>query len=125
VNPRDLPDFHTVRPEHYAIHDRLLNWARWVDPGRGWGRGRVLPMFKDHRNGYEQSSPKEMDPLDGQDLEKDMRHLPEKVRKAIKWAYLDWWKPVKRIRGELGVTSERLIELIHEGRTMLKNRSKQ
>jgi len=118
---RDIPDFHLVRPEHYEIHDRLLNWARWVDPGRGGSN--VQPMFRQYRNGYEQPSPKTVDSIDGQAVEKLMRHLPEKHRRAIRWAYLDSWMSIHRIRRDLAVTHEGLGELIHNARTMLKNRA--
>ena len=51
---RDQIDFHEVRPEHLAIHQRLLNWAKWCSSGIR--NVSVHPMFKHYRHGYEEAS---------------------------------------------------------------------
>lgn len=114
-------DFSYVRVEHLAIHDRLINWAKWVKPGRGGGA--VHPMFRQYRHGYEEPAATSLNSIDGHAVEKLVVALPEKHRTAIQWAYVFPFIPVHRVRKHLGLTEAALIDLVHAGRTMLKNRS--
>ena len=76
-------DFHAVRREHIAIHDRLNNWARWCRGGRGGGA--TLPMFRLYRpDNFERSSLTEtfepVNSLDAADIQKLFAHMPEANR---------------------------------------------
>jgi hypothetical protein len=122
---REDCDLHTVRPEHIAIHERAMNWARYVKDGRGnWG---IQPMFKHYRperdNGHAVEIRYFVDTLDGHKLEKAVGQLPEKHRDAIRWHYCFSFINPGRVQRELGVTRMGLADLIHDARSMLKNRS--
>lgn len=117
-------DFFYVEPRHQAIHIELENWARYVGVKRqGW----VHPMWKgansNGRQWYVPEARDEIRPLDGMEMEKAVRALPEKHREAIRWAYVYKWTPAIEAR-RLGVTYERLANLIRSGRVMLINRQK-
>ena len=118
---RDQIDFHEVRPEHLAIHDRLLNWARWCCGG---SRGSdVLPMFRGYKpERYPEANPWiPVDSLDGHRLEKLVVTLPEKHRTLLQWWYVRPYIPVHRVRKALGLTERDLHEMLHSARTMVKN----
>lgn len=117
---RDL-DFHHVRAEHAEIHERLLNWAKWC---RGHStRGQVLAMFRAYRHGYEEPAPSgSVDTLDGHKMEKLVIALPEKHRTVLQWAYVKPYIPVHKVRKALGLTTDGLYDLMHDARTMLRNR---
>jgi hypothetical protein len=55
------------------------------------------------------------------DMEKAVSLLPEKHRDAIRWNYVRCDSPLKMAR-YLGVSTQGLLELVGQGRTMLKNR---
>jgi hypothetical protein len=123
---RDLPDFHTVAHEHLSIHDRLENWRRYVSAGgrTSW----TSPMFKGYRperdNGYAVEPRIPIDSLDGHEIEKAVGKLPEKNRDAIRWSYVFSYIPAPKVQATLGVTKAGLVALVHDGRSMLKNRSR-
>lgn len=117
-------DFFYVAPEHQAIHEQLVNWARCVSVGRPtWAH----PMWKGAQsNGRQWYAPEIKTPpntLAGSEMEKAVRALPEKQREAIRWNYVYNWTPAAEIR-RLGVTYEGLANLIRSGRTILVNRAK-
>jgi DNA-directed RNA polymerase specialized sigma24 family protein len=118
-------DFHSVHPLHLVIHDRLNNWRRYVRMG-GMTLG-VSPMFRGYRperdNGHDLEPHIPIDELDGHVMEKAVYRLPEKNRDAIRWAYVYSYVPDPKIRKHLGVTRAGLVTLIHDARSMLKNRS--
>jgi hypothetical protein len=119
---RDLPDFFYVEESHLAIHDRLLNWARYVQVrgshwqapiwklGRSNGRQWHQPEIKDHIN-----------TLDGHVIEKAVGLLPDSHKQAIRWCYV-WKSGPARIKRILGVSDDGLMRLVRDGRAMLKNR---
>jgi hypothetical protein len=131
---RESHDFHTVRPEHFEIHDRLLNWARVVrvHMERGSDCG---PLFKHYRTSSYSFDKQEAqwvsdeprrdppDMLAGWKLEKHMRNLPTKERGAIKWHYIEPARHPAKAAYRLSVTQLVLAQLVHNGRTMLKNRA--
>lgn len=119
---RDAVDFFSVRAGHEAIHDRLTNWALWSRGGRGGSS--TLPMFRFYRpDGYhELTASIPVDSLDATRLQKLMVVLPEKHRWAIQWGYVFSFIPVWKVQRELGVTRTGLYDLIHDARSMLKNR---
>lgn len=117
-------DFNHVDQKHAEIHKRLENWARWCVTNT---RGFVSPIFRlyratevwDHEQG--QLLPPPIDPMDAQRMEKAVSKLPEKHRDAIRWCYIVRAQPVRMCRA-LGVSKAGLVDMIHEGRTMLVNR---
>lgn len=117
---------HVVRFSHEPVHERLTNWARWT---RSTGRGASSsPMFRHYRAPKNRDSMDDLripvDGLDASAIERIVASLPEKNRDAIRWWYvysaigLDIWKACRY----LGVTRDGLAELVHDGRTMVKNR---
>jgi hypothetical protein len=118
---KPIVDFHLVLPEHFAIHERMLNWARWC---HSTGGRTVAPMFRlyrcpDHWNTT--ALPDVVDSIDAQAIQKVMSQLPIKQRKALAWCYVIRTSPSKAIR-ELGVSMQGLSDLIWQGRVMLVNR---
>lgn len=118
-------DMHRVRYAHEGVHDRLLNWARWCNAGRGSANGQ--PMFRHYRSGYQDSADHAHIPVDGLDavkMEKQVIFLPEHHRTAIQWFYvyshrgLSMWKVLRF----MGVQRDTLVTLVHDGRSMVKNR---
>ena len=123
---RDQIDFHAVRFQHEAIHLRLLNWARWANSGRG--RATCMPMFRLYRpsNTQIQVEPSiPIDTLDGSNMEKAVAALPEKHMGAIRWSYVysTWGVSIFKACRVLAVRQDTLNELVHDGRSMLKNRA--
>jgi DNA-directed RNA polymerase specialized sigma24 family protein len=124
VKREDHVDYFIVRDEHLAIHERLEQWARWVRVRpHGW---QVAPMFRQYRSKawqWERPDPKLTTNIpQAVEMEKAVSLLPEKHRAAIRFAYVWCGSPV-RICRDLGVSKAGLLELIHAGRAMLKNRS--
>lgn len=114
-------DFHTVAQEHYAIHERLQNWARWCYSNGG---RTVAPMFRLYRSSeqwHQMAVSETVDTLDAQAVQKAVGHLPEKQRKALAWCYV-WRTSPKRAARDLAVSMDGLLVLVVDGRTMLVNR---
>lgn len=117
-------DFHTVEQHQRAIDLRLVNWARWVRPGRqNW----VSPMFAQYRSkAWQWERPTIADPLDTLDamrLEKAVGMLPDKHRAAVRWAYVVQCGPSAPMRA-LGLSREGLMQYLRDGRQMLINNGK-
>ena len=115
-------DFSRVEEKHRAIHDRLVNWARWC-VGRG-GRG-MHPMFRGYKSPqhWEAIPPSQpIDSLDAADVEKAVQGLPEPHRFAVRWCYVYGSSPRKACQ-QAGVSKEGLALLIRDGRQMLVNRA--
>jgi hypothetical protein len=121
---RESHDFHTVRPEHFEIHERCLNWARYVRDGSR--SGQCAPMFRHYRSSEvwcaDNKTP--VDSLDGHRVEKAVGQLPEKHRDAIRWHYVFFFIAPGRVQRHLAVTRSGLADLIHDGRSILNNRTK-
>lgn len=91
-------------------------------------------MFRHYRSGDVWGHDVARDPIDrlgGMQMEKQVAQLPEKHAVAVRWLYVyakgnHKYKPVPvwKIRSFLGVTKASLADLIHDGRSMLNNRSK-
>ncbi len=129
---REEIDLHSVRPEHIRIHDDLLNWERVVRVHVSSG-GDCGPMFKHYRTSsysvdehriWHADEPKRPPPRmqEGWAMEKRMRNLPAKEKAAIKWHYIEPFKAPAKVAHKLAVTVTVLGQLVHNGRTMLKNR---
>jgi hypothetical protein len=119
---RDAIDLVLVRPHHEAIHRRLDNWARWCKGTSGGGA--VHPMFKEYRNAYDEPviAGVPCDTLDAIAVQKCFTQLPEKQRWVLMWWYCRPFIPVMRVRQALGLTTPALYEMVHDSRTMMKNR---
>lgn len=119
---RDSIDLSLVRPHHEAIHLRLSNWSRWCKGSVGGHR--VHPMFREYRNAYDEpvfvGIP--CDTLDAAAVQKVYKDLPEKHRWVLLWWYCKPYIPVTRVRHALALTTPDLYEMVHDSRTMMKNR---
>lgn len=120
-NMKHSVDFSHVEPHQTAMHDRLLNWARWVTPG---SPSMVSPMFRQYRSHSWQWHTPEIrttcDELDATLVEKTVAKLPEKHRTAVRWGYVYRCSPSAAMR-ELGVSNDGLAKLLRDGRQMLIN----
>lgn len=120
---RDEIDLHAVRHEHIEIHQRLENWSRWQYSGH-W-TSAVLPMFRYYRPDNWGREVRDIIPVDERDavrVQVVFARLPEKHRHAAGWAYVKPWIPFHRVCRLLGVSRRTLAELIHDSRSMMKNR---
>lgn len=126
---RDFPDFFMVRAEHKDIHEQLINWRRVVAVhGQS---ADCSPIFRLSREAVEDipdwqlwvtvDKPAAPDLQAGWKMEKMVRNLPEKHRDAIRWHYVRRTDPRKQAR-LLAVTVSVLHDLVHDGRSILKNR---
>ena len=119
----DAVDYFLVRDEHLSVHARLEAWARWVKVRPfGW---QVSPMFKQAQSNSRQWHAPEPT-VDHNipevvEMEKAVSLLPVKERDALRWCYVKPTHPRAMAR-ELGVSLDGLSELVHRGRTMVKNR---
>lgn len=122
---REDIDMHSV-PEHQrAIHERLVNWARWVEVRPHYA---MSPMFRimGYRSNSRQWHAPEIRPmvdlLDALAVEKTMRHLPEKNRTALQWHYLYACLHLGKVCKFIGVSKEGLQKLVVDARQMVDNR---
>lgn len=120
---RDHIDFFLVRDDHLAIHEKLEAWARWVRPrAQGW---QVAPMFRQYRSkSWQWHRPEiQVQPNipEAVAMEKAVAQLPEKHRDAIRWSYVFTGNPAGMAQ-RLAVSKQGLMDLVSEGRTMLRNR---
>lgn len=119
---RDFVDFHFVAPEQILMHDRLLNWSRWVRVTAPRWQASIWRMGKSNtRQWHAPEVREETDILDAQAMEKAVAKLPDKHRDAIRWSYVYRTTPMQA-RKRLGVTNEGLQRLVVDARTMLQNR---
>jgi DNA-directed RNA polymerase specialized sigma24 family protein len=119
----DHVDYFLVADQHLAIHARLESWASWVRVRpQGW---QVAPMFRQYRSKAFQWHAPELKPQinipEAVEMEKAVSLLPEKHREAIRWVYVFGGSPPAMAR-RLDVSKQGLLDLIHAGRTMLRNR---
>ena len=118
-----IPDFHAIREGHGPIHDALLNWSRLVRVSVH--SGKPAPMFRHYRSSevWISDEPRmPIDSLEGWRMERAVSNLPEKPRAAIRWHYVHSYRPPAKEARKLAVTQTVLHQLVHDGRSMLKNR---
>ena len=119
-----FPDFHAVQPQHLIIHDALLNWARVVrDNASG---AKCAPCFRHYLSSEVWISEPPRIPTDSQagwGMERSVGNLPERHREAIRWHYVYPRKTPSKVAYRLAVTQAMLFQLVHDGRSMLKNRA--
>jgi hypothetical protein len=116
-------DYFPVHDNHLEVHRRLEAWASWVRVRpHGW---QVAPMFRQYRSkAFQWHVPELREPLnipEAVEMEKAVSLLPEKHREAIRWAYVWRDSPVATAK-RLAVTKQGLLDLIHAGRQILRNR---
>jgi hypothetical protein len=116
-----MPDFHHVDDDQLDIHDRLLNWARWVTPRTS---STVSPMFRQYRShAWQWHTPdyrQTCDTLDAVVIEKVVGRLPHVHREAIRWCYVYRCTPAIAIRS-LALSYEGLARHLRDGRMMVRN----
>jgi hypothetical protein len=124
MQQRDYIDFHAVPDSQLAMHDRLLNWARWVRVSAPFWQAPIWRLGKSNsRQWHNPELREETDILDGQAMEKAVFALPDKHRDAVRWHYVHRTSPTQA-RKHLGVTNEGLQRLVIDGRSMLINRTR-
>lgn len=113
-------DFHVIDPLHSKVHERLLNWARWVKvrPELGWKMAPFWRLIKKERVGEELIIRETCDILDAEMVEKIVRALPEPNRTAIRWWYVKADSPKKAARA-LGLSLSGLSDIISQTRSLL------
>lgn len=115
------PDFHHIEPHQLAIHDRLVNWAMWVQVRP---HSIVQPMWRQYRSNAWQWHPKEYRPscdtLDAAAMEKIVATLPPDHAFALRWYYV-WRMTIGDARRAIGVSSEGLKRYLRDGRQMVIN----
>lgn len=120
----EFVDFHHVPDHQREIDARLVNWARWCCGSSGGYASSCHPMFRGYRDGYWQPAVSGGAPVDVADavmVQKTLAHLPEKNRCAVQWCYVVRNAPAQCAR-DLAVSRPGLLQLIIDGRDMLKNR---
>lgn len=111
------------------IHERLMNWARWIRSGTGgWA---CHPMWKQcvakeiedlrAKRGVESVAPIRID--EAVATERAVAQLPDKHRKAVRWCYVFKHNPLAACKA-IAVTKEELARLVDDGRQMLLNRER-
>ena len=120
---QETVDYNHIKPEHEAIHARLVNWERWVlARPHGWF---THPMWRNSRTSRQwEVSPYigvPVNTIDAALMEKAVYALPEKHREAVRWWYVYRRDPVAMARA-LGVSKQGLADLVEAGRTMLQNK---
>lgn len=115
-----IVDFAYVPANQYDIHDRLLNWAKWAQPGF---MKTCSPMFRGYRPYLYPPEGGGGIPIDGRDamkVQKIMKDLPEKHRCAIQWFYIIRCNPMPICRA-LGLNKQGLADMVKDGRSMASN----
>lgn len=121
---RDAIDIFHVEQGHQAIHARLLNWAAWARVRPNYAQ---CPMFRAlgvKSNSWQWHAPEirdTIDTLDAMRLEKAVAALPDKLRTATRWWYVFQSPPVRRMCQHLGCTTDGLLKMCADSRTMLEN----
>ena len=116
---KQKPDWAKVYDHHKWVHERLINWARWVTPGSS---AEVSPMFRDYRSHAWQWHPREHRPecnvIEAQEVESFIAKLPPTHREVLRWCYVRRYNPAKASRN-LRLDYAGMERHIHDGRSML------
>ena len=120
---QETVDYCHIPAHHEAIHERLMNWERWVRVRpQGWFTHPMFRMYQSKARQWE--APVIQNPVNTIDaalIEKAVYALPDKHREAVRWWYVYRRDPVAMAR-RLGVSKQGLADLVDAGRTMLQNR---
>ena len=120
-------DYNHVPVEQHEIHERLLNWVRWIKSGTGgWA---CHPMWKpcvakeqeDLRRRYGEIPQEPINVDDAIFIERAVAGLPDKHRKSVRWCYVFQRNPLAACK-TIAVSKDELARLVHDGRQMLINR---
>ena len=119
-NMQKYVDFHVIDPSHSRIHERLMNWARWVKvrPELGWKMAPFWKLVKWEKKGEDLVIRETCDILDAETMEKIVRDLPEPNRTAIRWWYVKATNPRKAAQA-LGLSLSGLSDIISQTRSLL------
>jgi DNA-directed RNA polymerase specialized sigma24 family protein len=116
---RDDIDFHYVPEEHIRIHERLLNWAKWLRPG--WVPG-VAPGFELYQSpAYAKEDASCGQGVDGGDacrVHSVVQTLPVRQRATLTWCYCRPVNP-RSMAKSLDVTMVELSDLLMDARQRL------
>lgn len=119
---RDFIDLHYVEPQHVSIHERLLNWERYVSVGKGSAQAPIWRLGKSNSRQWHLPEPRmETDILDGMRLEKAISQMPEPFRGVLRWHYI-WRTPPTKARRKFGLSNDGLMKATNDARSMLVNR---
>ena len=129
VARRSVPaiDFASVLEQHWGIHARLENWARWCRGTQRQDGAPGSPMFALYRTGdyaqrrYGDETPIPVDRMDAAQIAKAVAVLPDRHRQALQWCYLHPRNPAGFAKS-IGATMQGLHDLIRDGRQMLVNK---
>ena len=118
---KEIVDYSRVQARHRSIHERLLNWKRWVTERKhGWATAPMFRMYQSKARQWE--APVIHNPVDALDavlMEKAVAALPDRHREAIRWSYVHCGNPAAMAR-RLAVSKQGLADLVDAGRTMLE-----
>lgn len=128
--PRVHVDFASVPPSQWRMHDRLEMWARWCRGGSGESaRTEGSPMFSLFRSseakrkyGEEVSVPVDKDDALKIHFAIVSPTFDPQCRRALQWNYLRPKNPA-RMADEMGVTMQKLADLVVRGRLILIERN--
>lgn len=112
-------DFNIIDPQHEKVHERLMNWARWVKvrPELGWKMAPFWRLVKWGNRG-EEVVKVSYDLQDAEATEKAVRDLPEPNRTAIRWWYVKASNPKEAAR-TMGLSLSGLSEVVSQTRGLL------
>jgi len=114
---RDYIDFHAI-PDHLIdVHQRFLNWARWVrvHHNSGWVEHPMWRYARSNSRQWHQPEHRETcDLLDAEKVENQVRKLVHEQRLGVRWYYVDGSNPRGMAR-KLGMTNDRMLAVIHQG----------
>lgn len=124
---RPQVDFASVPPSQWAMHDRLLNWAKWARGSSRFDRMPGTPMFGLYRSSdarREYGATETSVPIDNRDatrIQVGVSALPDKHRRALHWCYLHPKNATSMAR-ELGLSLQGMAQMIKDARTTMINR---
>lgn len=119
-------DFSRVPPSQWAMHDRLLNWARWChgSSGEAARTGGESPMFRLYRSsdarreyGTETSIP--VDQRDAHKIAAGVAALPFRQCKALGWYYTKGARNAQAMAREVCLSLHGLAETVIAARAAL------
>jgi hypothetical protein len=127
---RPVVDLSAVSDEHWEIHRRLENWARWCDGASGEKarKAEPSPMFSlyrstEARRAYGEETAVPIDKDDALKIHFAIVHptFDPQARKALQWCYLRPKDPAGAAR-DMGTDIAGLLDLILAGRALLIER---
>lgn len=120
--PQD--DMFVIPSHQHQIHDRLLNWARWVNPG---AVPHVAPGCElaqsNARQWHVPEIREEVDELDALTQEQRVRTLPTEQAQAVRWWYVHHHKvSLARVLRASRMSRTQLGQAVLQARETLKRK---